>query len=450
MRAQTLSMSEHPGGFLLWLSALQWFGFMLTSCLTIPIVLAHDLGLSIAGTSMYIAKTLLACGAIAIAQVWWGHRLPILEGPSGLWWGVFLVLIQTTDQVHGNIYLMQRDLEMGLIISGLVLVLLVVFRLMGRVAALFNPVVTGTYLILLTLQMASSLISGVFGVGYMGRTTVNWKIAVLSAAIIVLVYVITSRAQGKLRSFSILLGLGLGWVVFAVFGLTKFRTGPVPWIQLPQTFPFGAPHFQLGIVLTCVVTIVVLLSNLVASMNAFDELLETPLSSSATRRGTLFTGLGTMLSGLFGVIGNVPITSSAGFISLTRIASKRPFIIAASALVVLGFLPKIDLMAANLPAPVAYSILLIIFAEMFGVGIKMLRQGLSSQRDMMGVGIAIVAGMGFQWIPSSAWGSVSTSFAYLLHNGLIIGVIIILLFQHAIPRGKVQREATPLNRDTNL
>ena len=86
---------------------------------------------------------------------------------------------------------------------------------------------------------------------------------------------------------------------------------------LPHILPFGLPRFQPGIVITPVITAIVLLSNIIASIQAFDSVTRCP-SPGAYSQGTLITGIGTSLSGLLGVVGNVPISGSASFVSITR------------------------------------------------------------------------------------------------------------------------------------
>ena len=81
---------------------------------------------------------------IFFLQGWLGHRLPIADGPAGSWVGVFTVLAYATagqDQLHSTLQI----LELGMIISGVILIGLGVTGFIGRILFLFTPLVTGTF-----------------------------------------------------------------------------------------------------------------------------------------------------------------------------------------------------------------------------------------------------------------------------------------------------------------
>lgn len=105
---------------------------------------------------LFNAAYVFVVGISSFLQGWIGHRLPIADGPAGSWVGVFTVLAYATagqDQLHSTLQI----LELGMIISGVILIGLGVTGFIGRILFLFTPVVTGTFLLLLCLQL-----SGVF------------------------------------------------------------------------------------------------------------------------------------------------------------------------------------------------------------------------------------------------------------------------------------------------
>ncbi len=357
-----------------------------------------------------------------------------MEGPSGLWWSVFLVLIGTTVEVGRSIDRLQQELEFGLIISGAVLVLLVLVKVIDKVQHLFTPLVTGTYLILLSLQLSKSLVSGALGIGYMGSKGVNLKVAGLSLILILVTIALSSKAKGLLKSLAILIGLGLGFVLFSVFGLVQFPTTFAPAFAAPELFPFGPPRFQAGIVLTCIITIIVLLSNVIASIQAFESVTSESGREAVHSKGTLVSAIGTLMAGATGIVGNVPISGSASFVSLTGVASRLPFLIASIGMVIMGLLPKLVQYTATLPAPVGYAVLLAVFVDLFGLGLKALKQGIQTEGDLVSCGLAILIGIGVQFISADKWNVLPNTLVYLVNNGLIVGVVLVLLLQHVFFR----------------
>jgi xanthine/uracil permease len=423
-------LDSRPKGTLFWLSALQWFVFMFASNITVPIVLGHAFGMTVQATALYTGRTLLICGVIAIMQIIFGHRYAILEGPSGLWWSVFLVLIGTTTEVGGSLDRLQQELEFGLIVSGALLAILAAIKVIDKVQHLFTPLVTGTYLILLSLQLSKSLVSGALGIGYMGSKGVNLKVAGLSLVLILVTITLSTKGKGLLKSLTILIGLLLGWVLFAIFGLVQFPIKLAPLVAVPRVFPFGAPHFQAGIVLTCIITVIVLLSNIIASIQAFGSVMEVPPSKAVYSKGTFASGVGTVLAGATGVVGNVPISGSASFVSLTGVASRLPFLVASFGMVLLGLFPELVQYAATLPAPVGYAVLFAVFVDLFGLGLKALKQGIHDEGDIVSCGLAILTGIGVQFISADKWSALPSTLVYLVNNGLIVGVVLVLLLQH--------------------
>ena len=72
-------------------SSLQWMVFILAGSLVAPIAIGDAFGMTQAETAELLQRSFLIIGISAILQVMFGHKLPINEGPAGLWWGVFTV-----------------------------------------------------------------------------------------------------------------------------------------------------------------------------------------------------------------------------------------------------------------------------------------------------------------------------------------------------------------------
>src|SRR5699024_1417084 len=71
------------------LSSVQWALFILMGSIVVPIAVASSYGLSPELTVEFVQRTLFVLGIAGILQTLFGHRLPVQEGPAGLWWGVF-------------------------------------------------------------------------------------------------------------------------------------------------------------------------------------------------------------------------------------------------------------------------------------------------------------------------------------------------------------------------
>lgn len=424
------------------LGALQWFVFMIASDITVPVVVGPALGLSPHETASFIDRTLFVSGIVGILQITIGHRYPIVEGPAGMWWGVFLVLIQMTTGVHQSLGALRSELELGLILAGVLYVLLAVFGLVRHIQRLFTPIVTGTFMVLLSLQLSESLVKGMLGLEDNPTGRVDGRIALFSLLLIVLTVVLMVLGRGLIRNLAILIGLFAGWLLYAVFGLVKFpSTHGGAFVQLPAVFPFGTPTYASGVVITSLFTALILLSNLITSVHVMGSAADEPASKRDFRFGTLVTGIGTAICGLFGVVGNVPLSTSAGLVTLSKMAARLPYLVASVLLALLGLAPAIGKWLVTLPSPVGYAVLFTAFGQMVGFGLADLKQVQLDSRAVFVIGLSILSGAGMFFVPSTAWEGLPQLIGYLLDNGLILGVVLVLLLEHIVFRRRKEPAA---------
>ncbi len=126
------------------MGTLQWFIFLLANSIALPIVVGGLFHLTTEEIFYLMQRTFFVVGISSFLQGWLGHRLPIADGPAGSWVGVFTVLAYATagqDQLHSTLQI----LELGMIISGVILIGLGVTGFIGRILFLFTPLVTGTF-----------------------------------------------------------------------------------------------------------------------------------------------------------------------------------------------------------------------------------------------------------------------------------------------------------------
>lgn len=422
---------------LLALQSIQWMVFLIANVIAVPIVVGAAFDLSAAETSSFVQRMLLMTSIGTLIQVFLGHRLPIIEGSAGMWWALFMLL--GAMAVPGEQGLVLQQLQMGLLVAGGVLVVFSFLPLMTRIRDLFTPLVTGVYLILLVIQLSGPFFNGMFGVGRTGY--VDWRVAGISLLVVVLVLTISLKGKGLLRSMGPLIGIGVGWLVFAALGLAggealRGEGGEMGWISLPEPFAWGMPVWDFGIVLTSVLTALILISNVVASILVVAKSLEADVEAKTYRRGLFGNGLNSLLSGGFSIIGLVPLSVSAGFIMTTGIRRMLPFIIGTVLVGISGLLPAVGNFFATLPSEVAYAALFVPFAQMIGFGIRDLMGLEPTQRNLLVIGISLMIGTGMMFLPSSALQSIAPWARNLMANGLLMGLLVCLVLEHLVFRQK--------------
>ena len=294
---------------------------------------------------------------------------------------------------------------------------------------LFTPAVTGSVLVLLGLQLSGTFVRGCSGSTPAG--SIDLKSALVSLLVVTIVVVINLKAR-VLQSIAILIGIAAGWVIAVLVESSGELIRSDALITLPELFAWGTPTFDPGVVFVSVLTGLLVLSNLVASILAMERVLDLELPRKSYNRGVAFTGFADILAGLGATVGFVPYSAGAGMVALTRVAARLPFVIFAVALVVLGLLPQVGAFLASIPEPVGYSVLLASFCQMLGFGLKDYARLEFNSRDYFVVGLPVLFGTGVMNLPAGSFEGIPVFAQYILGNGFVVGMLLCMLLEHVL------------------
>jgi xanthine/uracil permease len=420
----------------IFLTGLQWMAFMVAGSIAAPIAIADLFHLPPAETAGFIQRTMFVLGAAGVLQALIGHRMPINEGPAGLWWGVFAIYAGFVGTIYGTGNEVLQLLQGGMLVSGVFFFLFAVTGGLSKLTKLFTPTITFIYLLLLILQLSGSFIKGMFGMSG-DHPTIDFTILAGSLFTFFLTLYLSRHKVSWIRRYSIILSLAIGWLVFIWIG----KTGSVPptageIISLPGIFVFGMPKFDLGVIITSFFITLLLITNMIASIRVMEEVMNTnnmKLHRRYNQAGTV-SGINQLLGGLFSAVGSVPISGAAGFVSATGILSIIPFVLGASLVVAISLFPDIMNILATLPAPVGYAVTYVIFINMVGLALGEYRKEKNNERSNFTAGIALIAGVGLMFVPSAAFVGVPAVAASILNNGLIIGTIVAIIVEQVLIR----------------
>ncbi|MBH0170344.1 MAG: purine/pyrimidine permease [Bacillota bacterium] len=417
-------------------SSLQWMVFILAGSLVAPIAIGDAFGMTQAETAELLQRSFLIIGASAILQALFGHKLPINEGPAGLWWGVFTVYAGIVASGALTVADGLQQLTAGMLISGILFLLLGMFRIISSVRALFTPLVTGTYLILLVSQLSGSFIKGMLGIGYL-QEGADTKVALTSLFILVLSIVLGKSRVKWLRSYSILISLLLGWGLFKLLNLTKETMHSNTTFAFPELFAWGMPELSSGTIITSLFVGMLLLTNMVASINVVEKAYETenkdyePINYN---RSSIMMGINTWIAGLFSAVASVPISGAAGFILTTKMFSKLAFIMGNALIILISFFPPLTFFFAGIPAPVGYATIFLPFSSMIGLAFKEYKNELKSENNLFIISTSLMVGIGSLFIPAAALKDWPNIIVTLLSNGLIMGMLTCMILEQFYKR----------------
>ncbi|WP_242263531.1 purine/pyrimidine permease [Bacillus cereus group sp. BfR-BA-01511] len=418
------------------MGTLQWFIFLLANSIALPIVVGGLFHLTTEEIFYLMQRTFFVVGISSFLQGWLGHRLPIADGPAGSWVGVFTVLAYATagqDQLHSTLQI----LELGMIISGVILIGLGVTGFIGRILFLFTPLVTGTFLLLLCLQL-----SGVFLKGMLGITATASQIdgftAIIAFSIFLFVILLSNFGKGFVKSYAVLIGLISGWILFLMAGKVTIPSQVTQFVQLPQIFAWGLPKWNTGMAVSSFVMVCILVSNTVAAIIAINQatIQKATIEQKQLKDGTWVGGISHIISSVFSTVGVVPLPATAGFIRLTKQKYIRSFLLACMLLVIMSMFPSVIRYLASLPSAVASAVLMASFVQLIGIGLNNIKQVELNERNVTILGIAVLFGSGVMFLPSGALQSLSSVMQYIFGNGLFVGTVVSILLEQIWRIGK--------------
>jgi xanthine/uracil permease len=411
---------------------IQHFALFIASVVVIPIVVGYALGLNQADVSAMLQRTLFLCGLISIIQTAIGHRLPIIDAPAGLWVG-FLILMSSNIETFGNDFsILRTNIESGMIVAGVIILILVFSGLIEPVIKLFTPIVNGVLILLMVLQLAPSVIKGMTGISE-SDGSVDAKSVLVFFVTLFLVLLISSYARGFIRSIATFLGVLLGWIFAILIGVSQTTViSTANFFSFPGLFVWGKPTFDIGIIITCTIASLFLLSMVFASVNGTAEAVEESVSMKSMKRAIGIHGLTTILTGIFSTIGFMPYVSSAGIVRMTNVAARIPFYCAALGIMLLGLITPLSSFFTSLPTAVGYASLCIIFSLIMGLGLREFKKIEIGNRESFIIGISIIIGLGVMFLPEKALSELPQVLEYLLSNGLIVGMILVMILEKIV------------------
>lgn len=407
--------------------------FMIAGAIAAPIAIADLYNLTPVETAELIHSTLIALGIAGFLQGLIGHKLPIHEGPAGLWWSIFTIYASLVGVLFTSHLAALQALGGGMMMSGGLFILLSLFKLMDRIARLFTPTVTFIYLLLLILQLSGSFMKGMMGITS-SRTMLDGKVLLLSVIVVCITFWLGNSRLLLLQRFSVIISIFLGWLLFAICGNMPAIPQADTIFKLPEIFPFGRPHFDIGTIATSCLLTLLLITNAIASIRLMETVMKQKGTADHQRylRAGYTSGISHFISGCLGAIGSVPISGAAGFVEQTGMRERKPFLIGCSFVIGLSLLPPMMNIIAAIPAPIGYAVTFVIFVKMVGLSLKGLQSVIHQERTLIVSGVSLLVGVGLMFMPASATIHLSPIVVAILNNGLICGSLLAIILEQGL------------------
>lgn len=419
-------IDDHPPPKLAILYGLQWAIIAFPSFVIMAALTSHALNMNLDQEVRFLQLTLLTSGIFSAAQTLWGHRYPLLDGPSTALLLTFIILAPYGIEV----------IQGGTIFGGLLLIALVFSGQLKRAVAYATPNVVGVILILIAFTLLPYLTRTMMGAGN-GHPHGELRVFLISLTLVLLMAALSLRLTGFWKTLALLLGMLLGTVVFSFLGLPDWhQLVSAPWASIPKRWTSGLPSFYWPGLLAFASAYLALLVNSLGSLHGIANITDTTRLPAATSRGIFFNGLGGVVCGLLGIVGTVSYSLSPGVVLANRVASRFTITYCGVILIVAAFAPKLAALLALVPAPVVGAVLCVAMGAQIGAGLSIIGSGEVTSRDYYVVGLPVLLGTMVGYLPEPFIATMHTAFRIFLGNGLIVGIFLVLLLEHVLLREK--------------
>ncbi|WP_255452139.1 uracil/xanthine transporter [Sporosarcina sp. ANT_H38] len=427
-------MITKQGATVTMLSSFQWLFFIFANTLVVPISVGAAFQLPTEIIEMTIRYSFIFTGLACILQAWIGHRFPLMEGHSGLMWGLLLNMGISASALGMDFATVGGGIATGILLAGAVTVLIATFNLISIVQKIVTPMVISVYIFLLTFHLIFIFFKGMFKISENG--TIDLPVSLFSICVVIFVSLLKIKGGKRTGNFSILIGIIVGWALYRIIFPSELPISSSGDIAF-TIFPFGAPNLEWGIIFVAFVTGLLNLTNTFATIKATADLYKEEVKINQYRRSIFVTGSFALISGIFGLVPFTPFTSSIGFLESTNLLNRAPFIISGFMFMLLGFTPSFVGFLGTMPLTVGNAVLFVAYLQLFGTSLNSLKGTFFNSITIFRLAGPVLIGVSIMNIPPALFGSVPIILQPLVTNGLIMGVFLSIFMEKCINWNKL-------------
>jgi len=408
------------------LYGLQWAFIAFPSTIIAASICGSAFDLSVQAGIRFLQLTLLTTGLFTLIQTLWGHRYPLLEGPSTAVILTYILLAPFGLPV----------IQGGTIIGGILLIIMVLSKQLERVLRLFTPNVVGVILMLIAFGLLPAMLRFLTGVDDrhpQGQALTT----IISLTLVLFVATLSYRLKGFWKTISILLGMIVGSFVFLLLGRLNWQSlTKASWFSFSGPWVESTPSLYWPAAFAFACAYLAVMVNSLGSLQGIAAITDKGRLTVATRRGILVNGIGGMVCGLLGVVGTVSYGMSPGVILVSRVASRYAVTYCGVILLMAAFFPKLAALLALVPDSVVGAVFCVAMGGQIGTGISIIASKEITSRDYFVVGLPVLLGTLVGFFPRSLFDTLPGFFQVFLANSLIVGIVTVLLLEHFLWREK--------------
>ncbi|WP_052245984.1 uracil/xanthine transporter [Sporosarcina sp. ZBG7A] len=419
-----------------WIAGLEWFFFIFANIVIIPITVGKAFNLHQDSIISTLQLSFIVTGIACLLQAFFGHKRAILEGQSGLWWGMILSTVSLASSQGVSMSELGGSLTVGVLISAVMTVAIGLFGWGPALAKLFNPAVMGVFMLLFGFQLIKIFLEGMLGIP-MGNppddAKIQLSVAALTFVIAAAMIVINIKAPKKVSKYTLLGGIVVGWAVYALI------FGPEHTVKSDASFKFelfhlGKPAWNIGIIAMAVITGLMNLANTFGALKGTEskDLYDEETSKKQYNRSLTISGGLTAVSGLFGLVPYAPFVSSIGFLEQSGIVRRLPFIIGSVLFLLMGIIPPVSHFFSNIPLSIGSTVLFVAYLQLLNSSFSFFEEIRLNTRNVYRSAIPVFVAVVIMVMPDSYFSSLPGFIQPIIGNGLLMGILIALILENTI------------------
>jgi len=396
---------------------LQHVMAMYAGAVAVPLIIANALGLPREQLIYLIQCDLLIGGIATLIQALgflnMGVRTPIMQGVSFAAVAPMIMVGQT----HGL-----AGIFGGTIAAGVIGYL--ISPLFSQMLRFFPKVVTGTIITLIGVSLLPVAVRWAGGGHPAAPEFADAGNLALAFAVLIIVVVLYRALKGFWSNIAVLLGLVIGTLLAALFGMTNFsQVSTAAWFQLVTPLAFGIPIFDVTSIVVMTLAFLVIMTETTGDIIAVGEIVDKPVERNDLTRGLRADSFSTILGGIMNTFPHSAFAQNVGLLALTGIKSR--YVVAAAGIILgfLGLFPKAAAVVAAIPNPVLGGAGIAMFGMVATSGIRTLAK-VKFEGNQNAMIVAVSLGVGLIPVAVPGFYHKLPQFAQLiLHSGITAGSI---------------------------
>ncbi|MCU0817475.1 MAG: purine permease [Cypionkella sp.] len=419
---------------------LQHVLVMYAGAVAVPLIVGRALKLPPEDVAFLISADLFVCGIVTLIQSfgatqWFGIKLPVMMGVTFAAVGPMIGFANMQSGYEGA-----QAIFGAIIAAGFISILIA--PLISKMLRFFPPVVTGTIILVIGVSLMRIGINWIFGnpVGPTAPQVVDpahaeWLKAVtegaaagaitglpevpqglalapkmnnpayaplgnvaISAIVLVAILAIAKFGRGFVANIAVLLGIIIGGVIAVALGKMHFdKVGEAAWFGMITPFHFGMPTFDLVMILTMTLVMIVVMIESTGMFLALGDITGKKVDRTMLSAGLRTDGLGTVIGGVFNTFPYTSFSQNVGLVGVTGVKSRFVCVAGGIIMIVLGLMPKMGALVESVPTMVLGGAGLVMFGMVAATGVRILA-GVDFAKNRNNLFIVAVS-IGFGMIP---------------------------------------------------